>query len=90
MKMAILPKAICRFNAIPIKILEQFFTYLERIILNLIWKSKKSRITKIILYNKEISRDIPIHDIKLCYRAIVMKKAWYWHKNKTGWPMESN
>ena len=40
-KMAVLPKSIYRFSAIPIKIPTQFFTDLERTILNLIWKKKQ-------------------------------------------------
>jgi hypothetical protein len=66
-KMAILLTVIYRFNAIPIKISTQFFTELER--------AKTHRIAKTILNNRRTSVGITIPELKLYYRAIVIKTA---------------
>ena len=74
-KMSILPKAVYRFKANPIKIPMTDFTGLEQILQKFIWNHKRAQIAATILRKNKIGR-ITLLKFGLYCKTIVLKATY--------------
>jgi len=79
--MAMLPKLIYRFNAIPIRNPTCLFCRNWQTDFKIHIKIQGPWMA-IIISKKNKTGGLILPNFKTCHKAVVIKAVWYWHKNK--------
>ena len=75
-----LPKEICSFSAIPVKIPMRFFAEIGKSILKFMWKLKGPEIDKTTL-KKNKGGGLTLPDLKTYYKTVANKTVHHWYKD---------
>ena len=69
-------------NVIPVKSFMLFFTETQETTLKFIWKYNRHCVVKGLLSKGRNAGSITTPNLKLYYRAIVIRTACHWHKRR--------
>lgn len=78
--MSVLPNLVYKFSAIPVKMSASYFVGLNKLLLKFIERNKRPKIANTILKNKV--RRLTLSDIRIYYKAVIIKTVSFWQKNR--------
>ena len=81
-KMTILSKLIYLFSAKQIKLSDNCFQEVEKIISKFIWKNKRSRTSRELMKRNAREGGLALLDLKLNCKAAIIRNTWYWLRNR--------
>lgn len=74
-KMAILPKVMYRFQMVPLALPQQYLRKLKMLLMNLIWKHKKPRVSFQMLKQGKRKGGLAVPDTSIYYKAVVLSRV---------------
>lgn len=87
LKMVILPKITYKFQMLSVALPHQYLRKLKSIILKVIWKNKKSRISFSTLKQDKKRGGLAAPDIQHYYKSVILSRVaeWVGEKNEKRW-----
>lgn len=82
LKVSVLPNLICRFNKLPMKIPASYFMDINKLILKLLWRGKRSRTANAIRKERNSAGGLALLNFTTYHKATVIKTIWYQWGNR--------